>query len=156
MTDSTFNPDAILDEVTTQAATRRPPLPGGEEFLATLGPPKVRSVQGKKDPTQTYTFLDVPCQIDVSSNPRVREYPQPLVTLTWSTGLHFTSAGSLDYSPGKNPGLRRLREALGQNEDGKAFSLRSGIEGRQVRVMIKQEEYEGEIMDRIDTLSKPS
>ena len=55
--------------------------------------------------------------------------------------------------PGKNGKLRRYRESLDMNTPGVPFSLRQMI-GRQIRVKIKHEPYEGEMYDRVDSVAK--
>ena len=60
-----FDPDAFLQSTTTEAATKRPPLPAGMDFIATIKELKFRSSQGKKDPTKTYTFMDVTFLVQV-------------------------------------------------------------------------------------------
>ena len=55
---SAFDVSAFLDTTTTEANSRRDPLPTTESYIGTLGEPKFRSFQGTKDPTQTYTVQD--------------------------------------------------------------------------------------------------
>ena len=132
---STFDPNAFLDATTTEAAVKRPPLP----------------VQGKKDPSKTYTFMDVKFKIEIPPHLVSKGYPE-VVQLTGGVGVDVIGS-ALDWSPGKNRQLARYREALDMNKPGVAFSPRSMI-GRQLKVRIKHEPYEGEIYDRIDSVSK--
>jgi hypothetical protein len=153
---STFDPEKFLHQTTTEAATRRPPLNASLEFPGTIGTPKMRQNAGKKDPTKSYTFLDLPIMVDLTSNPQENaRIGQDQVPLNYSVILDINDTG-LDWSPGKNAGLRILRDATGTNTPGQAFSIAS-LEGRQVRVKIKHEEYplgSGELQDRVAGVAK--
>lgn len=152
---SVFDSQTFLDATTTEANSRRPPLPAGRDFIGIIGDLKEpRQVQGKKDPTQTYTFLELPIKIDLTATPDVHTaIGVDSVVLNHSIRIDLTESGSLDNSPGKNGGLRQLREALGLNVPGQSFSMRMMV-GRPVRVKIKHETYEGEIFDRTDGVAK--
>ena len=50
--------------------------------------------------------------------------------------LDLTPSGSLDTSKGKNIGLGRLREAVGQNKPGQAFSFQN-LPGLMAKITIK-------------------
>lgn len=158
MSDSTFDPSQFLDATTTEAATRRPPLPPGE-YLAILGEPDVRpNVQGKKDASKLYNFIDFPLTVDVSAYPAARsKVGVDTVKLRHSVSLDLTDSGSLDWSPGRNTGLRFLREAAKMNVPGEAFSVRR-LEGRMVKVKVSHREYpehSGEFVEQIDSVIKP-
>ena len=150
---SLFDPEAFLSTTTTEANEKRPPLPV-EEYLAVIGKPTARQSQGKKDPTKTYTFIDVPLTIEVPADLQGAMSLPPNVKVTDSFILDLTDAGSLDMSPGKNGGMRRYREALGMNRPGEAFSL-AQMEGNAVRVRIKHELYNEEIQERVGGVAKP-
>lgn len=157
MEDSVFDPSAFLDATTTEAATRRPPLPAGAEFIGTVGEPKPRTWQGKKDPSQSGIALDVPVEIDLSAYPDVQTQLGGVekVTLIGGIMLDMTpDKKSIDFSPGKNGTLRRWREALNMNLPGEAFSFRM-MQGRLIRVKVKHEPYEGELYDKIDSVARP-
>jgi hypothetical protein len=157
MSDSAFDPDAFLNSSTAEASLRRPPLPAGD-YLGVLGAPKFRQTQGKKDPTLTYTWLDIPVKIDIGSNPSAvnfaSEHGITETTLTYSGRVDQSESGGIDYGKGKSPGLRQAREATGLNIAGQSFSPLM-LEGRQVRVKVKHETWEGELMDRVDAIAKP-
>jgi hypothetical protein len=114
-------------------------------------------VQGKKDASMEYTFVDFPVSVDVSGNPKVRDLVgQDLVKLRYSVSLD-TNATGIDWSPGKNTGLRLIREATNTNSPGQAFSI-SGLEGRMVKVKVAHREYpegSGEMQDYITAVAKP-
>ena len=139
---SMFNVDEFLDAQTTDAATKRPPLPAGSEYTATIGEPVGRS--GEKD-GKSWAAVDFPMAIDLPDGGSV--------TLKYGTLLDVTDDNKLDWSAGCNTGLRRLREATGLNEQGKTFTPRM-LQGRQVKVKIKHRVYEGDIFDEIGAVAK--
>lgn len=153
---SAFDPASFLDATTTEALTRRPPIPAGTELLGIIGEPKPRQSPGKKDPTQVYTFLDLPIEFDLSQNPAVQaQIGQPKVTLTYGFMIDVTASGALDTSAGKNGRLRQLREALGMNAPGQPFSPRM-LQGRQIRAKIghRVDERDNEVYDQVDGVAK--
>lgn len=134
---SAFNPDTFLDQTTTSAGASRPPISAGLDFLGVIGTPKARSSPGKKDPSQTYIFCDIPITVDLSTNPsEANRVGTDKVTLRHSGSIDYKD-GTLDWSTGKNMFLLGYREALGLNQDGSSFSPRM-LEGRVVRVRIGQ------------------
>jgi len=46
---SNFDPSQFLDATTTEALVKRPPLPAGQDFIGTIGEPKVRGWESKKE-----------------------------------------------------------------------------------------------------------
>lgn len=151
---SAFNPDLFLAATTTEASTKRLPIPAGRDLTGVIGDLKPRQWQGKKDPTQSGIAVDVPIRIDLTQYPELREQiGADFVTLTDGIMLDTTEAGTIDFSPGKNAKLRRYREALGMNQPGTPFSL-IAMQGRFIKVKIKHETYEGEIYDKIDSVAK--
>lgn len=154
MDTSIFDPNALLSTTTSDAFSRRPPIPAGTELVGVIGEVKPRQNAGKKDPTKMYTFLDIPIEIDLSQAPHIMEaLGQPKVTLRDSCILDVTPAGSLDGAPGKNGQLRRYREALDMNKPGEPFSLLA-MQGRPVRVKIKNEDNNGELVDAVGAVAK--
>lgn len=153
---SAFDSATFLDASTTDALTRRKPIPAGTELIGIIGEPKGRQSQGKKDPTATFTFLDLPIELDLTQNPQIRELVgQDKVVLTYGFMVDLTAAGGLDTSPGKNGRLRQIREALQMNTPGQTFSPRN-LQGRQIRVKISHRinEMDGEVYDQIDGVAK--
>ena len=153
---SGFDPTVFLGATLTEANTRRPPIPGGTVLRGTLGEPKSRQTEGKKANNQgvIYTWVDIPVELDLTANPQVREQVgQDKVILNHSFRLDISPTGSgLDMAPGKNNGLRQLREALDMNKPGDCFNLMM-IPGRQVLVTVKNEPYEGEVYDRVAAIA---
>ena len=150
---SMFDPDAFLHATTTEASTRRPPIPAGLDFVGTIGEVKARAWQSK-DGTKSGIAFDVPIRLDLTSNPEVaKACGTDAVTLTDGIMLDVTEGGTIDYSPGKNSKLRRYRDALGLNVAGQPFSPAS-MTGRLIRAKIKHDLYEGEVYDKVDSVAK--
>ena len=153
---SAFDSATFMDATTQDALTRRPPIPAGTELIGIIGEPKPRQSQGKKDPSATFTFLDLPVELDLSQNPALMTMiGQQKVTLTYGFMVDITPSGGLDTSPGKNGRLRQVREALGMNTPGQAFNPRM-LQGRQIRVKISHRinDMDGETYDQIDGVAK--
>src|SRR5579864_1023292 len=114
MTDSVFDPSAFLDSTTTDAFTRRPPLPANSEYVGMIGEPKTRQTKGTKEDNkdEIYTWLDLPIVIDLTAYPQQQSaLNMDQVTLQFSTRLDTTPQGTLDGGTGKNTGLRQVRDA---------------------------------------------
>jgi len=152
----TFDVSQLLDSQTDQAATRRPPLNPSKEYIGILGEAVGRNTQGKKDPSKSYTFIDWDVTVDLTADPEERaRIGQDSVKLRHSVSVDTNETG-IDWSAGKNTGLRLMREALGMNTPGQSFSIRS-MSGRPIRIKIKHEEYpegSGEMQDRISAVGK--
>jgi len=153
---SSFDPSTFLDATTTEALVRRPPLPVGD-YIGTVGEPKSRSWTSKKEDAKVKAgiAIDVPVKIDLSSYPDAQSALGGIdsVQLTAGIMLDLNEGKMIDWGVGKNGALRRWREALGMNNPGEAFSIRA-MQGRQVRVKVKHEPYEGENYDKIDSVAK--
>lgn len=151
---SAFNPETYLDSTISEPTVRRPPLPATRDFVGVIGEIKSRAWQGKKDPTQSGIAVDVPIEFDLSPFPDlVAQIGQPKVTLMDGIMLDLTSSGAIDNAPGKNSKLRRYREALDMNKPGDSFSFRA-MQGRLIRAKIKHETFEGDVLDKIDSVAK--
>lgn len=150
---SHFDPESFLDATTTEASTRRNPIPAGADVVATIGAPKSRSWTSR-DQTKSGIAVDVPLTIDLTAYPDLRaQVGVDRVLVQDSIMLDLTEKGDIDYGPGKNSKLRRYREALGMNVPGQPFSIRA-FEGRQIKVKIKHRLYEGEAYDEVDSVAK--
>lgn len=152
---SPFDPSLFLDASTTEASLRRPPLPVGE-YQGVLGEPKFRQTEGKQEKNlgQTYTWIDIPVTIDLNQYPDLKtEIGVDQVTLTYSGRVDVSESGGIDYGKGKSQGLRQIREATGLNAAGQPFSPRQ-LQGRVVRVKTKHEPYQGDLMDKVDSVAK--
>lgn len=139
---SIFDPQQYLDSTTTEAGEKRENLPTSQEYIAEITDVTARANQGKKDPSQTYLFFDFPMTIHIKD-----EYPDVAakigidkLTIKYGCSADLTEGGAMDWSKGKNNGLRMLREATGTNVAGQAWNPRSLV-GHRVRVQIKLREY---------------
>lgn len=159
---SLFSPEFFLDATTTEESVKRPPLPADRDFVATISDVKMRTWQGKKDPTKGGIVADLKLEFDLGAYPEVRAQLGGLdkVVITDGVMLDLTEGGSIDYSPGKNGKLRLYRDACGLNIAGQAFSLRMFM-GRMVRAKIKHVPSENigpdgkpEMYDNIATVAK--
>jgi hypothetical protein len=152
---SNFDPSQFLDSTTTEALTKRPPLPVGD-YVGTITDIQIRPWESKKPDAKVKSGYAADLKIDVD----VTAYPDalavvgvPKVTLTPGIMLDCNDSGAIDWSAGKNGSLRRYREALNMNVAGQAFSLRQ-MAGRMIRVKIKHRLYEGESYDEVDSVAK--
>lgn len=151
---SVFDPNSFLDATTTEASTKRPPIPAGTDLVGTITKAVGRAWQGKKDPTQSGVAVDLTIEFDLNQNVAVRALVGiDKVQIVDGIMLDRTDSGAIDYAPGKNGKLRRYREALDLNKPGEGFSVRM-MEGRLIRCKIKHDPYEGDIFDKIDSVSK--
>lgn len=109
---SAFDPDLFMNTSTTDSNdTNFVPVPTGE-FNAVIDEVKP-GMAGDKP------VLKVKWLIDDAEVREVTGQEKPAVTQTvW---LDLTAGGGLDMGKGKNVGLGRLREALGQNTPGKPW-----------------------------------
>lgn len=111
---SAFNPDLFLNTETDSAsATTYTPVPEGE-FNASIKTIKPRVL------TDGRAVLDITWTVDDETARQETGMAEPSVRQTlW---LDTTESGGLDFGKGKNVGLGRLREALGQNQAGKPWA----------------------------------
>lgn len=154
---SGYDPSIFLGATLTQANTRRPPIPSGTVLRGTLGKPATRQTQGTKETNQgvIYTWVDIPVELDLTQNADVLKHVgQEKVVLTHSFRLDILAppAKGLDMSPGKNNGLRQLREAVDMNQDGAPFQMYA-VEGRMILAAIKNDPYQGEVYDKIASIA---
>lgn len=130
-----FNPDDFKGSTTTeQGSTSVTPCPLGE-WVAKIEKVDFRQSQGKKDPSQTYTFADITYEVD---NDEVRRAcDRDKVTVRQSLIVDVTADGKgLDMAKGKNVGLNRVRDAVGQNQAGAPWAP-SMLEGKILKVKVK-------------------
>lgn len=115
-----FNPDEFLSAtVSTSNDTKVTPVPIGE-YHGVIEKVVPRQWQSK-DGTQTGIALDVFWLVEDAG---VKEFlGRDTVTCKQGVMLDINAQGGLDTSKGKNIGLGRLREAVGKNSEGEAFSF---------------------------------
>lgn len=150
--DSAFDPSVFLDATITAPTIRRPPLTPGvyNSIIADVKPRKWQS----KDGTKAGWVLDVIHEIEVPADQASR-VGQTAIKLTNNGFLDLLPDGrGLDNAPGKNRLTRNYRDALDMNKPGDSFSFRMMI-GRPCKVMVKNEVYQGDIVDNIDAVAKP-
>lgn len=144
---SAFDPTTFLNATMDQPLEKRASLPEGD-YTGIIGRPEIRVNQGKKDPTKTYVFLDIPITVEVPTELQSNLSLPANITVRDSLILDLTASGSLDLAPGRNSGLRRYREALDLNKPGDAFSIAS-LEGRALKARVKHELYQEQIQERV-------
>ena len=110
---STFDPNAFLNTETSEAnAIQYIPVPEGEH-QASIKAIKPRVL------TDGRAVLDVTWVVDSEEARNETGMAEPTVRQTlW---LDTTESGGLDFGKGKNVGLGRLRDALGQNVTGQPW-----------------------------------
>ena len=111
---SSFNPDVFLNTETAESnATTYTPVPEGE-FNASIKTIKTRVL------TDGRAVLDISWTVDDEDARTETGMAEPSVRQTiW---LDTTESGGLDFGKGKNVGLGRLRDAVGQNQAGKPWA----------------------------------
>jgi hypothetical protein len=153
---SLFDPVAFMQQSTTEAATKRPPLPVGD-YTATITDVKPRIWQSK-DGSKSGIAFDIPLSIEVPADVQASLGLQPNLTLTDSVFVDTNDSGLMDWGPGKNRGLRFYREATGTNVAGQPWSP-SKLAGQIVLVkiahrVIEQGASAGEITEDIKGVAK--
>lgn len=152
MSNLPFDPASYLDMPVDQAFTARPPLPVGE-YLSTIK--EIRPRQwASKDGSKSGLVFDVVHTIDVPQSVRDElGLTMPTLDLTHGVMIDLTESGALDFSPGRNRGLRLYRESLSMNEPGVAFRA-SEMAGKLVRVKISHDSWNGRLLEKIDSVAK--
>ena len=130
-----FKPEDFKGSVTQeQGSTTVTPCPVGE-WVAKVDKVDFRQAQGKKDTSQTYTFADITYEVDNDEVSRLCDRDK--VTVRQSLIVDVAPDGkSLDMGKGKNVGLNRVRDAVGQNVAGQAWAP-SMLEGKILKVKVK-------------------
>ena len=125
---STFDESAFMqNETTEQGSTQATPVPEND-YVAVVKDIKPRPVKDDR------MILDVLWSIDDPEATKATGMPFP--TVRQSIWLDITESGGLDMSKGKNIGLNRLRDAVGQNVAGKVWKPTDLI-GQAARVTVK-------------------
>lgn len=149
---SVFDPNLILGSGSEEAlSTRGIPIPVGE-YLAQIMDLVPRNVQGVKDTSKWYQFLDIKLEIKLSPEAQA-ELGRETTTRNHSVGLDLTAQGNLDYGRGKNIGLGRMREATGQNVPGQPWNPMM-LKGQVVKVSVKHEPDPRDPDNKLDRIDK--
>lgn len=160
MDPSAFDPTSFLDATTTEAATKRAPLPVENPasddhtymgVIKEMKPPRMWT--GKQDPSKKGFAIDFSVMIDVPAQLQQELKLPAQLPLFDSFMVDTTAQGSIDWSPGKNRRARIYRDATDMNVEGQLFSFRM-LEGKVVKIIIAHEMYEGDVMDKIKTVVK--
>jgi hypothetical protein len=131
---NTFDPNVFLEQSFAEAnSTKATPVPEGE-FQASIKSVTPRTWSKKDDPTVGGLALDIIWNIDDENVKAQLERKE--VTVKQGLMLDLNDAGMLDMSKGKNVQLGRLREAVGLNTPGQAFSFQM-LPGRGAKVLVK-------------------
>jgi len=111
---SNFNPEAFMNSTTTDSnSTQYTQVPEGE-YNAAIDAVTPRTTQTGK------ALLSVKWKVDDEGARTATGMAEPSVFQTvW---LDIKDDGTLDGGAGKNVGLGKLREALGQNQAGKPWA----------------------------------
>ena len=136
-----FDAEALMGQESEEMSTVVDQCNAGE-WEGQIGKlPQPRQFAGTKDPTATYTVLDVPYTV---SDPIALEgMDRDKISVRQSMFLDLTSEGKLSTSDGKNVKLGRLREACGLNGDG--FKL-TDLEGHIVTIRVVQKPDNDNVM----------
>lgn len=120
-----FNAEQFLDmRIDEGNSTEVIPVPVGE-YTAVIKEVKVKTWAKRDDPSITGVTLDVVWVLD---SPEVAALlARKEVTVKQGVMLDLTESGSLDMGKGRNVSLGRLREAVGKNGPGFAFSQLPGL-----------------------------
>lgn len=125
---STFNPDTFMNSETQEkGSTQSTPVPEGE-YVAVIKSVAARETKNEKHLLDIQWAVDDPAATEATGI----EFPQ----VRQSIWLDLTPDMGLDMSKGKNIGLNRLRDALGQNVAGKAWNPKH-LDGQQAKVTVK-------------------
>lgn len=134
--------------------TKRIPIPAGD-YIAVIKEIKPRiNVQGKKDPSKFYSFLDYELEIQLTADAQAQmATDQSSIKRSYSVSIEFDESGTrLASGKGKNVPLGKFREALGQNDSGKPWSPRDPI-GKMITAKVTHRTTDqGEAVDQIDAI----
>ena len=150
-----FDESSFMDgEVDGESSTQYKVLPvENNPYTAVVkqGSLKPRfNVQGKKDPTKFYNWLDM--QFTLILPPAVKDVmKRDDFDQRYSVGLELTPSGALDLSDGVNVDLGRLRKAVGQNNPGEKWAPRM-LEGKMLKVYIKHRKEGENTYNEVDKL----
>lgn len=146
---SLFDPQQFLDSSINTELKKRPLVTPGI-YTAIIQEPKIRTWQGRKDPSKSGYAIDIPLQVQLPDS-EVARIGQPSITLTDGGFLDVTDGGGIDMAPGKNRVLRLFYEATGLNKPGTTPRM---LQGRTVRVHVQHGVYEGEPIEEVKGLAK--
>ena len=139
-----FDTDSLLNSTFTESLdTTQTPCPEGE-YPAVLDSFKARTFENKEGETGAVLDIFWKPQLDGASEAALGRKP----TVKQTVFLDLTPGGGLDMGKGRNIGLGRLREAVGQNQPGKPWNF-GMLQGSMATVVVKHRMYEGNIFDEV-------
>jgi hypothetical protein len=134
MNESVFQPDAFLDQTTEQeGSTYVTPCPVGEFRAVISKDVAFREEESKKKPGEKFYLCDILWMIE-DSDVEAQLGRKPIVRQSIFVDI---KDGKLDFSEGKNVALNRVRDAVGQNRSGMAWSPRM-LTGQMATVQVNQ------------------
>lgn len=144
-----FDPQAFLDASITEVNdTKIIPVPMGE-YLGVIEKMSPRQWQSK-DGTQSGIALDL---VWIVEDQDVRDFlGRDTVTVKQGIMLDMLPSGGLDMSKGKNIGLGRLREAVGMNKPGEAFSFQN-LPGQMAKITVKHRLVEEDVFAEVKAVA---
>ncbi len=147
---SVFNADAFLNtEITGEMDTKLIPIPEGD-FTSQVAKVAFREVTQKDGVKRA--IMDVTWDILDEGVKKETKLDKPMARQ--SVFLDLNEQGGLDMGKGRNIQLGRLREAVGQNRSGKAWSP-ANLTGQMAVVTIKQRIEGDDIYSDIKKVTKP-
>jgi len=145
-----FDSQSFLDAaVSGTNDTKLIPVPVGEyqAFIDSVEPRQWQS----KDGTKSGIALDVLWSIEDQD---VKSFlGRDNVKVKQGLMLDLTPTGGLDMSKGKNIGLGRLREAVGKNEPGQAFSFNQ-LPGLMAKVAVSHRVVNDDVFAEVKGVAK--
>lgn len=148
---SAFDPQAFLDSSVTEANdTKVIPVPMGD-YLGVIEKIVPRQWTSK-DHTSSGLALDITWIVEDED---VKAFlGRDTVTVKQGLMLDVLPSGQLDMSKGKNIGLGRLREAVGLNTPGQAFSFQQ-LPGMMAKVSVKHRLVEDDTFAEVKAVTAP-
>lgn len=132
---SQFDPNQFLDMQFTEANDTVIINPDDGEYQAQIEKIDFRPWQSKSDPSKAGLALDITWELQ--SEAARQKTGRDKVTVRQGLMLDMLSNGGFDMGKGKNIGLGRLREAVGQNVSGRPWTP-SQLIGQMAKVLVKQ------------------
>lgn len=150
MSDSTFNPEQFLGTQTdTAGETKFFPVPVGE-WTGQCTKCDARQFTSEKN-GNTYTVLEYTWEVTDQAVKDETRLERP--TVRQSVFVDLTPAGGLDFGRNKNIQLGRLRAAVGQNKDGRAWAP-THIVGQMAKLKVSHRpDNNGDPQAQVDTVS---
>ncbi len=156
-----FDPTAFLDMPMDEALVKRPPIAAGD-YVAQIKDITSEMWQSKDkvDPTtgalRSGMKFNVTLSVNVSQEEATRVGLREPVLEMKDTVMIDLDNGKIATGPGKNPALRRYRDAVDMNKPGVPFQPRAMI-GQLLKVKISHREYpvgSGDFFEQIDGVAR--